>query len=186
MTLASSRADCARCAALCCVALAFDGSPLFACDKSAGRPCRHLGASGARRIHAERPARGLAGCVGYDCLGVGPIVVQEMFDGRSWRDEASRLRPMLKAVAAAREAQEALDLLMAARRLALSVPQRRALEERIGALQPPSGWRYVAAGRLAAAAAEARRFLPSLRPPNADSRSAAADAAYRLRTCVPV
>jgi hypothetical protein len=92
---------------------------------------------------------------------------------------------MPKAFAAAREAQKALDLLMAARRLALSVPQLRASEERIGALQPPSGRRYfdVAAGRLAA---EARRFPSLLRPANADPRSAAADAAYRLRTRVPI
>lgn len=165
MTLASLRADCARCAALCCVALAFDRSTLFGYDKPAGDACRHLDACGGCSIHADRASRGFAGCVAYDCLGAGPIVVQGMFGGRSHRDDASLLRPMSRAFAAARDVQETLALLVAARRLALPDAQRQMLEERIGALQPNRGWRYddVVAGRMAAAAAEARRFLVSLR-----------------------
>jgi hypothetical protein len=38
---AEFRGDCARCAGLCCVLLAFDRGPLFAFDKPAGIACRH-------------------------------------------------------------------------------------------------------------------------------------------------
>ena len=36
------RADCSRCAALCCVVPAFSRSSDFAIDKPAGRPCPNL------------------------------------------------------------------------------------------------------------------------------------------------
>ena len=63
-------ADCTRCAALCCVATAFDASEDFAFSKPAGARCPHL--AGTRcAIHAERPARGFSGCVAFDCHGAG-------------------------------------------------------------------------------------------------------------------
>jgi hypothetical protein len=62
MTSTDLRADCARCAALCCLALAFDRSPLFAFDKAAGEPCANLGSRGRCLIYAERAAKGFAGC----------------------------------------------------------------------------------------------------------------------------
>ncbi|MDF2984482.1 MAG: oxetanocin resistance protein [Devosia sp.] len=71
MDVAMLRADCARCAGLCCVVLAFDRSALFAEDKPAGTPCIHLGSDCRCRIHASRKQRGYAGCVSYDCLGAG-------------------------------------------------------------------------------------------------------------------
>ena len=35
-------ADCSKCAALCCVAMAFDKGDMFGCDKVAGEVCKHL------------------------------------------------------------------------------------------------------------------------------------------------
>jgi hypothetical protein len=49
------RAECARCAALCCVTLAFDASDLFAFDKAAGEPCPHF--DGQRSLRHSRRAR---------------------------------------------------------------------------------------------------------------------------------
>ena len=53
-------ADCARCAALCCVAPTFAVSADFAIDKPAGQPCPHLQPSSHCGIHStlrERASR---------------------------------------------------------------------------------------------------------------------------------
>jgi hypothetical protein len=110
------RPDCSRCAALCCVALAFDRSEHFAFDKPAGRACRHL-AVHACAIHDELEARGFGGCARYDCAGAGQRVTMEIFGGRSWRDDPALLRPMMDAFAAVRDAHEALRAASAAKNL---------------------------------------------------------------------
>src|SRR5215469_9173131 len=68
------RADCGRCAALCCAGPAFSKSAEFAIDKPAGQPCPHLTA-------------GFRGCAAFDCLGAGQQVVQVTFGGSDWRTE---------------------------------------------------------------------------------------------------
>jgi hypothetical protein len=81
---ATLRADCARCAALCCVAPAFAASHDFAIDKPAGRPCPNL--SGFRcSVHDRLRERGFPGCVAFDCFGAGQQVTQVTFAGRDWR-----------------------------------------------------------------------------------------------------
>jgi hypothetical protein len=120
MTLPDLRADCARCAALCCVALAFDRSPFFAFDKPAGQPCRHLGVRGSCRIHAERGAQGMGGCVAYDCLGAGQRATQALFDGRTWLEEPALRAPMAEAFLILAHAHRLLELLGAAKGLSLS------------------------------------------------------------------
>ncbi|HVV33780.1 MAG TPA: hypothetical protein VHC73_11190 [Vitreimonas sp.] len=127
MTQVTLRADCARCAALCCVALAFDRSELFAFDKAAGEPCPHL-CGGQCAIHAVREARGFSGCAAYDCLGAGQYVVQNLFGGAAWQDEPALLQPMLRAFAVVRRAHELLALLETATRLPLSGAERRRLK----------------------------------------------------------
>jgi len=86
-TVARLRADCSRCAALCCVVPAFTRSSDFALDKPAGHPCPNLGSDFGCSIHDELRPRGFAGCSVYDCLGAGQQVVQVVFGGRSWRDD---------------------------------------------------------------------------------------------------
>jgi hypothetical protein len=140
MNVATLRADCARCAGLCCVALAFDRSPLFAIHKAAGEPCPNLEPRGRCRIHADRERAGFAGCVAYDCLGAGQRVVQEVFAGRSWRDDAALMAPMLRAFQVMREVHGLLVLLHQASRLALTPDQRAALTRLEAALQPADGW----------------------------------------------
>jgi hypothetical protein len=160
------RGDCAQCAALCCVALAFDRSRLFAYDKPAGEPCANLGAKGRCTIHAERAARGFGGCEAYDCLGAGQAVTQGLFGGSSWRDDPALLGPMMDAFAAMRPAHEALALLRQARRMSLPVSAVRRLEAAERELDPPEGWTRadVMSRRIERATDLAQSCLRSLRP----------------------
>ena len=81
------RADCARCAALCCVVPAFSRSSDFAIDKPAGHPCPNLQRDFRCGIHDDLRPLGFPGCTVYDCLGAGQHVVQVVFAGRTWRDD---------------------------------------------------------------------------------------------------
>ena len=166
MTPVTLRGDCAQCAALCCVAPAFDRSPMFAIDKPAGEPCPNLDAACRCRIHDERAAQGFAGCIAYDCLGAGQYVTQAMFAGRSWREDPALLEPMARAFSALRQAHEALLLLRQAEALTLPAEARTALQRCSDRLQPVPAWTLedVAAGRLAAAVNEALGVLRALRP----------------------
>lgn len=76
------RADCSRCAALCCVVPPFAASADFAIDKPAGTPCPNLRPDHGCGIHATLRERGFAGCTVYDCFGAGQQVVQVTFGGR--------------------------------------------------------------------------------------------------------
>jgi hypothetical protein len=123
---ASLRGDCSRCIGLCCVALAFDRGPLFASDKPAGEPCRHLTGHDACAIHDRLGPEGFGGCAGYDCRGAGQLVTA-LFAGHSWRDSPATARQMFAAFAKLREVQTMRSV---ARSLAtLSIR-----------LDPPGGW----------------------------------------------
>ena len=166
MTPDSLRADCARCAALCCVALAFDRSALFGFDKAAGEPCANLSERGRCRIHAERAAQGFGGCAAYDCLGAGQAVTQGLFGGRTWQDDPALLAPMMAAFAAQRPAHELLALLRQAQALAMPAPILTLLAAVSEALDPPGGWTQadVAEGRVVNAVEAGRAALRALEP----------------------
>lgn len=160
------RADCARCAALCCVALAFDRSAKFGYEKPAGAPCRHLGGDDRCRIYPRRDRSGFSGCVQFDCLGAGQRVVQELFAGRSWRDDPAVLIEMSRCFSVLRRLHELLVLLNEAARLDLSSGEREVLKRLHNALDPAGGWSPCAllgfdVDRIAG---QARSFLTSLRP----------------------
>ena len=143
MNEAMLRPDCAHCAALCCVALAFDRSELFAFDKPAGEACGHLGADLRCKIHDERARRGFGGCVRYDCVGAGQRVTQ-MFGGRDWRDAPALAVQMFEAFSLMRKVHDLLQLLCTAEKLPLTPEQsgaRAALEQ---ALLPADGWNLTA------------------------------------------
>ena len=188
------RGDCARCAGLCCVALAFDRSDLFGFDKLAGEPCLHLGEDHRCEIHGERGRRGFAGCARYDCLGAGQRVTQETFGGKSWRQHPELLRAMLEAFRLMRQVHEWLLLLREARRLPLDARQTQWRADLLELLQPDGGWSLE---RLAAVdrgplAEQVRDFLLSLRaclPPSSStgklSRNAGNPPAPRRSRVVP-
>jgi hypothetical protein len=159
------RRDCARCAGLCCVALAFDRSALFAFDKPAGTPCSHLTSRHRCRIHATLEERGFAGCAAYDCLGAGQRVTQELFAGRSWQDEPALAESMFDAFRALREVHELLLLLHTARSLPLTVANEKRRAELSARLTPLGGWSTATLAELEAStiSEEVRHFLRSLR-----------------------
>jgi hypothetical protein len=103
--VADLRADCARCSALCCVALPYAASADFAYDKPAGRPCRHLD-DFACTIHAQLPERGFPGCTVFDCLGAGQQVTQHTYDGLTWRDRPDLAGEIFAAFLVVRQLQE--------------------------------------------------------------------------------
>jgi hypothetical protein len=185
----SVHGDCGRCAALCCLALAFDRSPLFAFDKPAGVGCAHLDARHRCAIHSERERRGFRGCATYDCLGAGQRVTQEAFGGRSWRDDRTLIAPMMDAFWVLRQAHESwlwlrqCDRLHHSGRLALTPAQRARRRELEHALQPTGG-RALAEIRAFehALGGEVAAFLLSVRAHNrAESRPGEPRAPRRLR-----
>src|SRR3954449_8494722 len=109
------RADCSRCAGLCCVAPAFAASADFAIDKPAGRACPNLQDDFRCGIHARLRERGFPGCTVFDCFGAGQRITQDTFGGRRWR-EAPGLAPAQFAVLPVmRQLHEALWYLTEAR-----------------------------------------------------------------------
>jgi len=157
--------DCSACAALCCMALAFDKSDDFAIDKPAGLPCPNLDASLTCAIFDELKPAGFGGCARYDCLGAGQRVTQEVFDGRNWRDDPALAEPMIAAFAAMRKVHDGLELLLTAARLDLEEDDQEALEELMDAYAPEDGWDEEALAAFARSDAPARlaAFLPRLR-----------------------
>jgi len=140
MTIPELGADCARCEALCCVALAFDAGTQFAFDKPAGRPCPNLSDTNACRIHETREAQGMGGCVRFDCLGAGQYVSQRLFPGQSWRSKPEVLAPMMAAFSLVRQIHALIELLDAAGRCRLSPADEAARTALLNRLAPAGGW----------------------------------------------
>jgi len=127
--------DCKNCAALCCVALAFDKGDMFAFDKPAGVACHHLNGS-VCGIHGALESAGLKGCVLYQCGGAGQRVVQEVFAGQSWQADPALLHPMMEAFTRMRQVHELLALLATAKALPLPRTHRTALNALVRQLMP--------------------------------------------------
>ena len=136
----SLKADCSQCQALCCVALAFDRSDMFAIDKPAGVACPNLAADYRCKIHAKLGQRGFAGCQKYDCLGAGQRIVNEVLPEIDWMNNAAQLPVIMQSFFALRKVHELLELLRAAQGLPLPDGERAICTELIAELSPVSGW----------------------------------------------
>ncbi|THA26265.1 pentapeptide repeat-containing protein [Streptomyces sp. RKND-216] len=123
------RADCARCFALCCVALPFVASTDFPVDKPAGTPCANLRDGFGCGIHSRLRERGWAGCAVYDCLGAGQKVSQTTYGGRDWRRHHGLAREMFAVFPVVRQLHELLRYLTEAVGLARKGDLRDALGE---------------------------------------------------------
>lgn len=132
--------DCANCAAYCCVALAFDKSPMFAYDKQAAKPCKHLDATHKCTIHDHLETNGFKGCVRYNCFGAGQRVFLEIFAGKSWRDHPNDAREMFDAYRVMHNVHEFLAMLQAARKLTLDGAQLRQVAAFETKLAPTTPW----------------------------------------------
>lgn len=159
------QADCTQCAALCCLGLAFDRSDMFAIDKAAGVACPKLGSDHKCRIHDDLTGRGFAGCVQYDCMGAGQRVTQELFDGRSWRDDKSLVPPMMEAFRVMRQVHELALLLQTAGQLPLPTVQAERCRRLQNMLQPTKGWNLetLAVFESGEVPDEIKRFLSGLK-----------------------
>jgi Pentapeptide repeats (8 copies) len=123
------RADCGRCAALCCVAPAFARSSDFAIDKPAGRPCPNLRDDFRCGIHERLEARGFRGCTVFDCFGAGQRLTQETFGGRDWRGEPELAAPMFAALPIMRQLHELIWYVTEALKLPAAGPLHDRLRE---------------------------------------------------------
>jgi hypothetical protein len=159
----SLSADCSRCAALCCVALAVDRGAEFAVDKPAGLPCPNLSACHRCAVHGRRVHLGLAGCVKYDCLGAGQRVTA-LFGQHSWRHDAETKRRMLDAFRALRRVHELVELLRAAERLPLPPDRSAELQRVMASLDRAWTEEQLAAFERGDEAARVLAFLRSLAP----------------------
>ena len=168
-SLPELKADCSRCAALCCMALPFDKGEDFALDKPALHPCPHLDAHRCT-IHAALTERGFRGCTLYDCLGAGQRVTQEVFAGADWQRDASLRAPMAEALGILRRVHAGIELLEASESLALPPALAPAIAEERAALRaayhPDADWTLQRLTDFAASALPQRlqAFLLSLRP----------------------
>ncbi|MCZ2860882.1 pentapeptide repeat-containing protein [Blastococcus sp. VKM Ac-2987] len=102
------RADCSRCAGLCCVAPAFAASADFAIDKPAGTPCRHLRDDFRCGIHDRLRDRGFPGCTVFDCFGAGQRITQGTSGGRAWRETPELAREQFAVLPVVRQLHEML------------------------------------------------------------------------------
>lgn len=105
--------DCAACAGLCCVALAFHRSADFARDKPAGQACPNLDDAFRCTIHADLPAHGYRGCVTYTCFGAGPVVTRA-HAGHDWRHDPATAARMFALLPVQRSVHELLWYVRAA------------------------------------------------------------------------
>jgi uncharacterized protein YjbI with pentapeptide repeats len=126
------RADCARCAGLCCVASTFSASSDFAITKPAGTPCPNLGADFGCTIHAQLRPRGFPGCTVFDCFGAGQKVVQDTFDGRNWRETPAIASQMFASFHVMRDLHELLWYLTEALTLTPARPVHDELRAALG------------------------------------------------------
>jgi hypothetical protein len=125
------------------VAPAFDKSDEFALDKPACTACPNLDEDDICMVHNRLEKAGFRGCVLYDCLGAGQRVVQELYPGRSWREEPELLDEMWSALTALRGVHELILLLATAAKAPLSGEERRMLEALQAELEPAGGWTAV-------------------------------------------
>ena len=102
------RADCERCAGLCCVVPAFARSADFAIDKPAGEPCPNLRPDFRCGIHKTLRQQGFPGCTVYDCFGAGQKVVQITFAGSDWRRSPDIAEAMFEVFPIMRQLHELL------------------------------------------------------------------------------
>jgi uncharacterized protein YjbI with pentapeptide repeats len=102
------RADCERCAGLCCVAPAFSVSADFAFGKAAGQPCPNLRADFRCSIHDRLRPAGFGGCAAFDCLGAGQKLTRVSFAGADWRSDRELAAAMFASFAVMRGLHELL------------------------------------------------------------------------------
>jgi hypothetical protein len=157
--------DCGNCAALCCIALAFDAGDDFAIDKPAGLPCPNLDGRLGCSLYNRLEQEGFPGCVRYECRGAGQRVTQEVFDGATWATTPDITQPMLDAFATMRKIHDGIELLLVAERLDLPESYEAEREALLEIYARDGDWSEADLAAFTASDAPSRlaAFLPRLR-----------------------
>lgn len=144
---------------------AFEKSESFGIDKNAGEVCPYLTAADRCGIFAQREDRGFKGCITYDCYGAGQRVTQEVFEGRSWRDDPALKAPMGEALSVMRRIHELLLLLQSAKQFPLTGSEKAELVKWEQKLIPETAWTQAGlrAFPLDATTRGVKAFLETLR-----------------------
>lgn len=97
--------DCEKCMGLCCTALFFAQIDGFPYDKASGEKCNHMDNSYKCKVHEKLHIKGYKGCISFDCLGSGPMVVSLLGE-----EEPSKksLRKLYEAFITERQVHEVL------------------------------------------------------------------------------
>ncbi|MES0882099.1 hypothetical protein [Roseibium sp. SCP14] len=132
--------DCSACAALCCVVFAFDKSESFAIDKAAGEVCPNLNDHMECRVFKDRERLGFRGCITYNCYGAGQRVTQDIFKGKTWRQNPAIKNRMGEALSVLRRIHEQLSLLSMASKMPLKANERSTLQTLEKNLMPVPNW----------------------------------------------
>ncbi|HWU62514.1 MAG TPA: hypothetical protein VN112_10865 [Ensifer sp.] len=133
-------ADCGKCAGLCCAAFAFEKSDMFAIDKPVDEGCPNLKQDFSCRIHADRIELGFRGCTLFDCHGAGQRVTQDIFGGRTWRDDPAIAAPMFELFRKMLKIHDYLRLIIVLEALPLSAEEASAVAGFRAELVPEKGW----------------------------------------------
>jgi uncharacterized protein YjbI with pentapeptide repeats len=144
----SLRADCGRCAGLCCVAPAFTASADFAISKEAGQPCPNLRPDFRCSVHDRLRPLGFPGCAAYDCFGAGQQVTQVTFGGQDWQRNPAIAPQMFGAFTIMRQLHELLWYLSEALTLAQASPVHGELRRALAATGQLTGRRAAALAEL--------------------------------------
>jgi hypothetical protein len=156
-------ADCGKCFALCCTALAFDRGRHFSHDKAAGQPCHHLANDFRCTIHARREELGYEGCEEFDCMGAGQRA-SALFAAENWRRDPAIARRLYASFSLLLRVQEMRSALVTAAELNISDAlhqDRLALLERLAALA--DGQREDIGDEVSQTLKNCREFLRRLR-----------------------
>lgn len=102
------KVDCKNCFGLCCTALYFSKSEGFPTNKDAGKPCVNLNKDFTCAVHNNLKAKGLKGCIAYDCFGAGQKVAQVTFGGQDWRSKPESAKKMFDSFLIMRQLHEML------------------------------------------------------------------------------
>ncbi len=167
---AGLRADCSRCAGLCCVATGFRRSSDFAVDKPAGTPCLHLADDLRCSIHDRLRPSGFGGCTAYDCFGAGQRVVQETCAGEDWRDSPDTATVVFAVFAVMRDLHELMWHLVEAVAITESGPLLDRLSDALAEVRDLTGQQPEVL-RDPSAPSVRDRLLPLLREAGERARS---------------
>ncbi len=133
-------ADCTRCAGLCCAAFAFEKSDMFRDRQAGGRRLSQSEADFSCRIHSERIELGFKGCTLFDCHGAGQRVTQDIFGGRTWRDDPSIAAPMFELFRKMLKNPRLSALIIVLEALPLTAEEASAVAAFRAELAPEKGW----------------------------------------------